>query len=117
MTPRIDSVTFDIDDTLYLETDYAASGFRAVGRWAAERWNLKGFGERALELFASGARGDIFNRTLRALGVPDEPARVAELVGVYRRHPPEIALLEDARRALTALHGRVPLACVSDGPL
>ena len=37
------------------------------------------------------------------------------MVSVYRDHEPEIELETDARRLLDALHGRCPLALITDG--
>lgn len=110
-------VVFDIDDTLYLERDYARSGFRAVGRHVEEVYGRPGFAEACLRHFESGARGDLFDRALEELGLPRGPNAVGELVDVYRAHAPEIELLPDAREVLSALHGARDLAVISDGPL
>lgn len=107
-------VVLDIDDTLYLERDYARSGFRAVEAAAA----IPGFADTAWQLFLDGVRGDTFDRALAALDQPPEPGRVAELVAIYREHEPAIALTPDAASFLAAAQaaGR-PLAAVTDGPL
>ncbi len=108
------AVLFDLDDTLYLERDYVASGFRAVGRWMAERYGVTAFARVCQELFAAGRRGDVFDAALAALDLA-ERVPVVELIRVYREHHPDIRLLPDAERLLRRLHGRVPLALVTDG--
>ena len=108
-------IVFDIDDTLYLERDYARSGFRAVGAWAAER-GLAGLDRRCWNLFERGVRGRVFDEALEgtrhALG--QDP--VGRMVALYRAHRPAIALLPDVEPFLErfAEHG---FAAISDGPL
>src|SRR5205807_1228176 len=94
----IEVVVLDIDDTLYLERDYARSGFRAVEVAAA----IPGFADVAWQLFLDGVRGDTFDRALRALDQVPEPGRVAELVTIYRAHEPTIELARDAAAFLAA---------------
>lgn len=110
---------FDIDDTLYLERDYARSGFHAVGEWARERFACESFADRCWSLFEANVRGSIFNEVLRSLGLPDDTATIAEAVGCYREHLPGIRLLKDAETLLTRLHRNysTAIAFISDGPL
>lgn len=115
--PPIRVVVFDIDDTLYLERDYAYSGFRAVDRWLAERFGREGFFEQSRAAFENGLRGRIFDHVLAAWGISGIPALVSELVTIYRTHDPAITLLPDAARCLNALKGTTRLAAISDGPL
>ena len=35
-------LVFDLDDTLYPEREFALSGFRAAGRWAAAELGVEG---------------------------------------------------------------------------
>ena len=109
------AVLLDLDDTLYLERDYVAGGFRAVGAWLRERYGVVGFDRLCQRLFDQGRRGDVFDAALAELELA-HCIPVAELVRVYRDHRPEIRLLPDARRLLERLAGRVPLALVTDGP-
>lgn len=114
-------VVLDIDDTLYLERDYVRSGFAAVGAWARRELGVDGLGERAWQEFEAGVRGRIFDDALAACGVePVPPGLISRLVGVYRTHPPAIALLADSRAWLDGadlLAGDVAVAAVTDGPL
>lgn len=111
-------IVLDLDDTLYLERDYARSGFAAVGEHLRERLGLEGAGERAWEHFEQGRRGDLFDRILSEGGVEPEPGLVQELVAVYRSHRPAISLLPDAVDFIQRAQadGRL-LALISDGPL
>jgi putative hydrolase of the HAD superfamily len=113
----VDSIVLDIDDTLYLERDYARSGFIAVDRWAHQELGTDDFGSRAWAAFEAGARGKIFNDVLIACGKRPDDAIVSAMVRCYRTHLPDIALASDARKALDRWHGAVLLAAVTDGPL
>jgi len=95
----------DLDDTLYLERDFVASGFRAVEATTG----IPGLSETAWELFEEGVRGNTFDRALDRLGVDGD---VPRMVQIYRDHHPSIALQPDALRFLA----RVDRLClISDG--
>lgn len=108
-------LVFDLDDTLYLEADFARSGFQAVSAWALAELGIAGFFDKAWALFEKAPRGDLFDETLRQLGVEVDPVVVQEMVAVYRSHAPEIQLLPDARRFLARRSDYAGFAIVSDG--
>lgn len=111
-------VVFDVDDTLYLERDYVRSGFGAVERWLLDQGQpADGFAGRAWSAFLAGRRGDTFDVVLDQLGLRTDSAFVERLVHIYRLHRPEIELLPDARRTLTALSDAGTVAIITDGPL
>jgi putative hydrolase of the HAD superfamily len=112
----IELFVFDIDDTVFLERDYVQSGFDAVGGWMSCRFGTVGFGEVCWQMFIAGVRGNTFERALDELGVADAGSLGAELVGVYRRHTPSIALLPDAATILQSLP-RDRVAVITDGPV
>jgi putative hydrolase of the HAD superfamily len=109
-------IAFDIDDTLYLERDYVASGFVAVGDYVSSRLGVSDFADRAWELFAKGARRTIFNDVLTELDIEQSQGLLEALVETYRRHSPSIQLLGDAREALDTTGRYARLAVVTDGP-
>jgi putative hydrolase of the HAD superfamily len=108
-------VVFDLDDTLYMERDYARSGFCAVGKWCADRLGIEGFQQQAQALFDEGRRGDVFNATLDRLGVVCDAVTIAMMVKVYREHFPDIKLLPDAVECLERFQGLVHLGLLTDG--
>jgi len=114
MAPKF--LVFDMDDTLYLERDYARSGFAAVGEWLASERGVAGFGDTAWQLFVAGERGDIFDRGLHAHGIECTAALVKTLVGIYREHAPAIAMAADARAYLARAPQEQPMALITDGP-
>lgn len=109
-------VVLDVDDTLYLERDYARSGLRHLDGWVRRRYGVAGFGETSWRLFQEGVRGRIFDEALAELGVRPGAGDIQEMVAAYRAHAPVIELLPDARRALDALSRTVRLAALTGGP-
>ena len=114
-------VVFDLDDTLYKERDFVASGYRAVARRVAEA--LPGAdADMIFNAMAAGPHGMSITTAhelasaAAALSGAEAPSE-KELVEVYSYHRPQIALDSDARRALEALKaGGARLALITDGP-
>lgn len=111
------ALIFDMDDTLYPEKDYVASGFQAVGRYVERTLGHSGFAAAALRLFQAGEKRQVFNRALAELGLPCTGELIAELVACYRRHEPQIALAADAKAVLSLVGSGVKLGLLSDGYL
>lgn len=113
-------ITLDVDDTLYLERDYVRSGFAAVGAWLADNRGAPGFSERAWGAFERGVRGNTFNLVLDEMSIEPTSELIRQLIGVYRRHAPDIALLPDARACLDALQAddliEPAFTAITDGP-
>ena len=112
-------VAFDLDDTLYPEREFVYSGFTAVAQHLDDLGliDAESFFTTATSLFAAGARGHIFDLTLKRLAVGFPAARIADLVRVYREHQPRIRPFAGSARLLQALKATgVLLALISDGP-
>lgn len=108
-------VVFDLDDTLYEEMSYVRSGFDAVAREVAERWNVD-FEEARRVLDTSlqnDGRGTQFNQLCRHFDKP-EKKWLAHLIKTYRHHEPSIQLPDWGRRVLDALSSH-RLYLVTDG--
>ncbi|MBO0663027.1 HAD family hydrolase [Jiella sp. MQZ9-1] len=114
--PRI--VVFDLDDTLYLERDYATSGFRAAATtvFAADPALAERVAKTCQDLFDAGLRQMVFDASLDRCGVTAAGDLVSRLVSAYRHHHPRIALAPDAARYLDACPTGTPLALITDGP-
>jgi putative hydrolase of the HAD superfamily len=110
-----DVVVLDVDDTLYLESHYVASGFRAVGQQIADQLGCTDFADHALRLFRSGVRTRIFDRVLEEQGVVASPELIARLVTAYRTHEPAIELAIDAESFIARERPGRALAIISDG--
>ena len=111
----IHTIVFDLDDTLYPESDFVHSGFVAADAWLRREQGIEGFLERALRLFAAGQRGTIFNQALAELGAPEADALVRRLVAVYREHEPALTLEPAAEAVLAWAESRFELALITDG--
>lgn len=100
-------VVFDLDDTLYKECDYVASGRRAVASAIANET-----GRRADELLdIMNNAPDAFDALSAAIGIP-----VERMVHIYRYHTPEISLEPGAREVLLELKRRGhTIAIITDG--
>lgn len=106
----IRGVVLDIDDCLYLERDYVASGFAALGM----ALKSEDFARFCWQCFETGVRGNTFELA-RAQFPQLKLPETSELVQMYRQHVPTIALCPDAKRFLDA--NRRPLSLITDGPL
>ena len=112
----VHTVVFDLDDTLYAESDYVLSGFRAVDEWLQKDQNVDGFFPRAKHQFLGGHRGRIFNEVLAELKISDpENVLVKQLIAVYRLHKPTLNLYPDAIEALAWCEGRFNIGLITDG--
>lgn len=111
-------VVFDLDDTLYPESDYVLSGFDAVGAWLAQRMACPSDPAlRLRELFADGVRRDTFDRLLGEWNCSEAATLIPDMVSCYRRHMPNLTLLPDAQRAMKRWRKHARLGLITDGPL
>lgn len=109
------AVVFDLDDTLYPESSFVLSGFRAVAAWAESRLGVPAGAalDELRALFAAGVTGTTFDRWLADRGLPATLA--AEMVGAYRDHFPEIVPHPGVTGLLGRLRPRYRLGVVTDG--
>lgn len=106
---------FDMDDTLYNERTYVASGFRAIARHLDNK-SLAAYAEAytvLLESFIIDGRGKNIDRLLSHCKLP--AAIKEELISVYRDHKPEICLNEGVASFLQVLKKDFKLCLITDG--
>jgi putative hydrolase of the HAD superfamily len=108
-------IVFDLDDTLYLERDFALSGFTAVGEAFAAATGVSGLAARCVALFEAGERGRVIDRALETLAPGLAPAWREPLIDIYRGHAPRIALAPDAARWLARAPAPERLGLITDG--
>ena len=114
------AVVFDLDDTLYLEREYVASGFHAVAGELARQTKIPHDELFAFlwKRFESGEHGDHFDRILAQYPPLSSLANAAELISLYRNHSPVIALLDGVREILELLaDAGVFVGLITDGPV
>lgn len=95
-------VAFDLDDTLYKEMDYVASGYRAVAAALAAQ---TGADADTLFEIISAKRPLGFEAAIEYLG-GRAPMSVDDMIETYRAHTPDIALAPDAAEVLAELKRR-----------
>lgn len=112
----IAAVTFDLDDTLYAQSDYLAKAWDAVARAGASLGLDPEMLRLALEKVAAGGsdRGGIIDGALSLVDGPREAAPT--LVDAFRSfRPARLDPYPGVARALARLRRRVPIACITDG--
>lgn len=109
-------IAFDLDDTLYDESTYVQSGFRAVAEYAEKSWGWAC--SRSLEelnsLLSAQGRGNVFDSWLQTNGRLNASA-VRKCVSVYRSHEPNIVLYPCVADILDRLSRTHSLYLVTDG--
>jgi putative hydrolase of the HAD superfamily len=108
-------IVFDLDDTLYLERDFAVSGFRAAAVWLWKEMGIEGLEEICLARFRSGQRTRIFDDAVKQLDVTAGPDIVERLVDIYRNHSPDISLTDDSVRYFDNAPKSCLHALITDG--
>jgi putative hydrolase of the HAD superfamily len=108
-------IVFDLDDTLYDETEYVKSGFRQVARhlnitYAIDEHQAY---SQMLDILKQKGRGNIFNEVLAAHGLLSKK-HVRDCLSVYRLHHPQISLPESAVQCLFRFKD-YPTYIVTDG--
>lgn len=114
----INTVVFDLDNTLYDEVDYCRSGFAAAAEFLTEMIEdtpAKDIFNALWEQFCTGNQTRTFNGALEKLGIDYNDELIEELVKVYREHKPDITLPKDSLSVLKKLKRKYALALLTDG--
>lgn len=111
----IQALVFDLDDTLYLESDFVASGYRAVARHLAKQYGccFRNVYYTMMSVFVTSGRETVLPTVLHRF--LDDRIPLSELVDVYRRHSPRIQLLPGYGELLSRLHDAYKLGIITDG--
>ena len=109
--PSSTVVVFDLDDTLYKEADYQASGLEAVCRLVETLYG-KSVKKEVLRLQQVGER-DVLAGICTILGAPLSVKET--LLWFYRLHEPAIALDTDISTTMQQLELDYHLAVLTDG--
>lgn len=119
LSPRLQGIILDLDDTLYLEHEYVQSGFLAVGRSLSDDPDEgQCYGEWLFKRAAQEHDGRTFNHLLTAFPHLEERSSVPKMVRVYREHQPDLRLADEWREALEHWrHRGIFLGLISDGEL
>lgn len=98
-------VVFDLDDTLYRETDYLFSAYQEIENYISKKIDiplreLSGFLQRTFE---SRGRDGLFDLFLDHFNVKDTSLK-AEMLDILRKHSCNISLFPEAERMINELH-------------
>lgn len=104
-------VVLDLDDTLYKEAEYVASGLREVCNWIEGLYGMSLSFE--LEELKSQGERDLLGALCRLAGLP--PSVKESLLWVYRLHEPRIHLSPAARETIHLLESLHRVAILTDG--
>ena len=109
------AILFDLDDTLYPESEFALSGYRAVARTIAANGECSY--EEAYDCmqnaFHADGRIEVFPRLMKRF--PRLGMTLEEMVRVYREHAPDISLFPGYRELLEELGKNYRLGMITDG--
>jgi putative hydrolase of the HAD superfamily len=114
----INTVIFDLDDTLYDEIDYCKGGFAAVADFlhnANSSVPKQSFFDEFWNQFKNNNRTRTFNSALESLNLPCDEDLIKQLVRIYRDHRPAITLPADSKTVLEQLKNSYTLALLTDG--
>jgi putative hydrolase of the HAD superfamily len=113
---RVEAIIFDMDNTLYDESQYVRSGFRAVSEYMAEKFKMDK--DQMFSLFLSilskKGRGEVFNTALEEFDMKKEET-IQEMISVYRNHSPIITSFKDTNNTLSKLKKKHRLGLITDG--
>ena len=114
----IQAVTFDLDDTLYPEMAYVASGYHAVSDYLQlTQARDEPFEDWLWYRFTSGQAGGAFDALNEEFDLGLTGEDIAELVTVYRKHTPAIHPYDGMPELLDHIGRSCRLALLSDGYL
>ncbi len=107
---------FDLDDTLYSETEFVKGGFRAVARYANIKWgwNYQKSISTLNKIFTNNGRNKVFDHWL-IINDNWSKKNIDKLIQVYRYHNPKINLFNSAKKILKKYKNVTPLYLVTDG--
>jgi putative hydrolase of the HAD superfamily len=113
---RVEAIIFDMDNTLYDESQYVRSGFRAVSEYMAEKFKMDK--DQMYSLFLSilskKGRGEVFNTALEEFNMKKEET-IQKMISVYRNHSPIITVFKDTNNTLSKLKQKHRLGLITDG--
>jgi putative hydrolase of the HAD superfamily len=110
----IRAVAFDLDDTLYAESEFVLSGYRAVADFVSRDLGVEIYAALA-DRFKAGLRADPFTPVLQAATGSVEEAYVQHLVSIYRTHQPQVVPYPETIAVLERLRSSRRIGLITDG--
>jgi len=113
----IRAILFDLDDTLYDETQFVMGGFKAVSSYISNNTNVNRnvVYKLLLDVLEKHGRGQTFDIALKKLGLYNKNL-IPKLVEVYRTHKPKLSLYSEVRTVFSTLRKQgYKLGLITDG--
>jgi putative hydrolase of the HAD superfamily len=111
----IQALIFDLDDTLYREKDFLESGYRAVARHIADNYGCDFEFTVAIMMETLNADGRRAVLEVLQKRILDASVPLDALVGIYRRHTPQIQLYPGYLELLQELASSYRMGIITDG--
>ena len=112
----IHAVIFDLDDTLYPESQYVQGGYRAVAEHLrAQLGRAERFEAWLWQRFLVGKSAGAFDAMNETFSLGFAAGQIQELVEVYRLHVPSIRPFGGMADLLGRLRGAYAIGLLSDG--
>jgi putative hydrolase of the HAD superfamily len=108
------NIVFDMDDTLYLERDFAFSGYESIAKKLAGEVESEKCLEFLQSRFLNGHYTNQFNALLKEFPQITN-TKISDLIDVYRYHKPQISLSAEVIKVLHTLKADYTLGLISDG--
>ena len=111
----IKTFIFDLDDTLYEETQFVKAGMMSVCKYLANKYGYecRDLYDCCMEFLSKDGRGKVFDNLCIKFDLAEE---VVNLVKIYRETEPELFLYDDAKECLYELKRQgCKLGIITDG--
>lgn len=111
----INTIIFDLDDTLYKEKDFVFGAFKQIAFRLSKCYGMdfNKLNNDILEIFYQHGRGMVFNQLFEKYHIEED---IQHIVEEYRQAKAEVMLYEDAEWALVTLKEKgYHLAIITDG--
>ena len=110
---------FDLDDTLYDESEFVLGGTKSVLEWLANYSKLEyqSLYELMNSVSVAFPRNEWYQKLTEKAGIPCSPELIDRMVDIYRNHTPNIHLPLDSSSFLSTIRNRkgVHLGLITDG--
>ena len=111
-------IVCDFDDTLALEYDFIASGYRVCSNYIASK--IQSYSKTEIEGFFWEAfkqsPKNVFNRALQQLGLDNDTDLLNQLINLYRYHTPLLSYQSDVSEFINEIKRRnIHSAIITDG--
>jgi len=112
----INTIIFDLDNTLYKDINFVKSGFKVVSKYLSKRCSKNAITiyNELLKLLKKHGRGKVFNLWLKQNDLYSRQL-VIHLVYIYRSHKPRLFLPKLTERSLKKLKAKYRLGLITDG--